>query len=329
MFRYVLGAAALAVGLGSASPAKAGMTLTAAGISEGFTLSTFADGFPSGGGVGPVGITYTNTGGVMVSEYNQGRVAVFAADVDGQHYSGATLSSSFYGGNDPAGLARTSNGNIYMARQQAGTLVQVDQNGNFLATIASGLGSATGIATNPNNDHLFVSNVGGGSTIYDIDPTTGNKVVFKSVAADGLTATNDTLFAEVGGHILGFRISDGAQVFDSGFINGADGAAAGTGTLAGKVYVNTNFGQVVEVNVATNTQTVIATGGSRGDLVSVDPSNGTLLLTQTDSVLRLQGPAGGGFGSGSATPEPASVTLLALGAVGMLGYRLRRRHASA
>jgi hypothetical protein len=32
---------------------------------------------------------------------------------------------------------------------------------------------------------------------------------------------------------------------------------------------------------------VIATGGSRGDFVTVDPNDGTLLLTQTDRILRL------------------------------------------
>ena len=57
--------------------------------------------------------------------------------------------------------------------------------------------------------------------------------------------------------------------------------------MAGDLFVNTNGGTVVEANLATAAQTVIASGGSRGDWVTVDPSNGTLLLTQTDRIMRL------------------------------------------
>jgi hypothetical protein len=44
------------------------------------------------------------------------------------------------------------------------------------------------------------------------------------------------------------------------------------------------------VDLATGAQTLLASGGSRGDLVAVDPSDATLLLTQTDRILRLHGP---------------------------------------
>lgn len=60
-----------------------------------------------------------------------------------------------------------------------------------------------------------------------------------------------------------------------------EGIALGTCTLAGKAYVNTNGGTVVEVDLTTSALTVIPTGGSRGDFVTVDPNN-SLLLTQTD-----------------------------------------------
>ena len=48
----VLGLAALS------SPAHADLTLTAAGVAAGFTLSTFADGFPNASGIGPLGIAF-------------------------------------------------------------------------------------------------------------------------------------------------------------------------------------------------------------------------------------------------------------------------------
>src|SRR5579884_1515912 len=152
--RVLYGVAGLAVLLAATGTARAGMTLTAAGTSAGFTLSTFADGFPSSGAVGPVGITFLTNGAVMVSSYAAGRNAVFATDTDGQHYSGAAISTSSYF--TPSGLTNDG-GTIYQALQSPGTVIQVDNNGNFVQTIATGMSSATGIVRNPTNSHLFVS----------------------------------------------------------------------------------------------------------------------------------------------------------------------------
>jgi len=53
--------------------------------------------------------------------------------------------------------------------------------------------------------------------------------------------------------------------------------------------VNTNSGTLIEINQTTMAQTVLAIGGSRGDFVTVDPTNDTLLITQTDRIIRLSG----------------------------------------
>jgi len=59
--------------------------------------------------------------------------------------------------------------------------------------------------------------------------------------------------------------------------------------MAGKIYANENNGNVIEIDLLTKSQTIIATGGSRGDFVAVDP-NGSLLLTQTDRICGLRRP---------------------------------------
>jgi hypothetical protein len=190
--RSLAAAAVLAVLLGASGTARAGMMVTPAGLAQGFVLTTFADGFPNGSSfgnpVGPVGIAVLGSGQVMVSSYTAGSNAVFATDTDGQHYSGAALSSSSFFA--PSGLA-ISGGNIYQALQGPGTVVQVDSHGNFIQTIATGISFATGLVTNPTNGHLIVSDVIF-STVYDINPVTNAKSVFLSgVNFDGLAFSRD------------------------------------------------------------------------------------------------------------------------------------------
>ena len=317
-FKSVISAAALAVSLGvAAGSANASMVLTAAGTAENFTLSTFASGFPTTGFCcGPLGIAFPNSGGVLVTDY-PGNVRLFATDADGQLASSAPV-GQFYGNSNAVGLAKAG-GNIYMTQQGNQDLVRISDTGTFISTVATGLGFATGIAANPTNGHLYVSNVGG--TIWDINPGVSVTALITGINADGLSTDGTTLYGAANGHILGYNIATHAQVFDSGNVGDVDGTALGTGVLAGKIYGNTNSGNVIEVDLASLAVTTIASGGSRGDFVTVDP-NGSLLLTQTDSIVRLTPPSGGGFVG--QTPEPASIALLGLGLAG-LGFTRRRK----
>jgi hypothetical protein len=313
----LVGLTALALLAPSAREARADLTLTQAGQDRGLTLSTFATGFPSSSGVGPLGIEFPASGGVLVSDY-PGNVRLFATDTDGQMASNAHIGQN-YGLSQAVGLAQ-SGGNIYMTQQGMGRLVQINDNGTFNQVIVGGMTFATGLLTNPNNGHLFVSTAGT-NQVWDVNPVAMTKTLFVNANLDGLTTNGTILYGANGstGHLLGYRISDGALVFDSGFIpGGIDGSALGAGPLFGNIYVNTNSGTVVEVNLTTGQQTLIATGGSRGDFVTVDPYNNTLLLTQTDRVLRLNGT----FGT---APEPSTLVLGSLGALGLLGYCGRRR----
>src|SRR5262245_18875809 len=106
--------------LAAATTANAAMTLTAAGTLAGFSLTTYADGFPATGsavpfgGVGPVGIGFSG-GKVIVSSYAVGRNVVFADMADGKHYgSDGVLSTTSYP--SPAGIA-SLDGHIYQALQ--------------------------------------------------------------------------------------------------------------------------------------------------------------------------------------------------------------------
>jgi DNA-binding beta-propeller fold protein YncE len=313
--------------------ARADMTLTAAGVAEGFTISTFVSGFPN---FGPQGIAFPTSGGVMVTDVGTGTVSVFA-DTDGQVY-GAGVPGQTYGSANATGLA-TSGGQMYMTQQSLGRLVTLNNNGTFAGVAASGLASATGIATNPVTGALYISNAPAGGTIYKYDPVTKvatpfiTNSTYPGLNADGLAVSADgtKLYAANwggNGHVLVFNALTGAFIADLGFVAGTpDGIAIGqSGSIAGDLFVNTNGGTVVEINTTTLVQTIIAAGGSRGDFVSVDP-NGTLLLTQTNDILRLT-PLEGSF----AVPGPvlgAGLPGLILAAGGLLGWRRRKRKAEA
>ena len=83
--------------------ANGAIALTSAGTAAGFSLSTFATGFPNSGNIGPIGIGFIPGGQVIVSSYAAGVNAVFATDTDNQLYTSAALSTSTF--NHPSGIA--------------------------------------------------------------------------------------------------------------------------------------------------------------------------------------------------------------------------------
>ena len=293
--------------------------LTAAGTTAGFTLSKFADNFPVGNGVGPLGIAFVGGGQVMVSDY-PGNVRIFPTDTDGQHANTIPVVQN-YGFSNAVGLAKLGNF-VYMTQQGAGNVVRLNLNGTFNSPVVGGIPFATGIFAT--NGKLYVSDCCSGTGIYAVDPVANTKVVFKTGSFDGISSDGTILYAEIGGHIRGYRLSDGVEVFDSGFINGADGTELGAGTLDGKIFVNTNFGELWEVDLANpSDKTLLVTGGTRGDFVTADP-NGTLLFTQTADIWRLAPAAGGCIGTAcNNVPEPGSMLLMLLGLFGFAGMRGR------
>jgi hypothetical protein len=221
---------------------------------------------------------------------------------------------------------------VYMTEQSNGKVVTVNPTPGVTggpSSVLTSIGNATGIVTDPANGHLFVSTYNGNG-IYDVNPSNGVTTLFTSAYFDGISTDGTTLFgADPGnGHIYGYNIANPAMVTDYGFINFGvpDGTALGTGSLSGNLFVNTNSGDVVELNLSTHLQTEIATGGGRGDFVAVDP-NGTLLLSEQTTVYRLTAPNGGGFGSSAPLPPVALVGIVLLGLLGVL--RLRHRPIGA
>jgi hypothetical protein len=298
-----------------AVPAHASMVLTAEGTAQGFTLTTFADSFPTTSTCcGPLGIAFPTSGGVLVSDY-PGDTRLFTTDTDNQHATNFAVAQNFATSNGD-GLTSLG-GKIYMAEQGAGKVVRLNNDGTFNSDIAS-ISGATAILGDPANGLLYVSAPSAGG-VFSVNPATHAVNFLIAGAPDGLSLdeAHQILYVELGGQIIGYSIPSASIVFSSNAIaGGADGTALGSGSMGGNIFVNTNGGTLVEINLSTKAQTVIASGGSRGDFVTPDP-NGTLLLTQTDSILRLSAPSGGGFGSGGSVPEPGTIGMMLSGLIGI------------
>ena len=313
----------------SGLPAQAALTLTAAGTSLGFNLSLFADQFPNTGYCcGPLGIGMNNLGQVVIQDYNgASSVNAVFADVDGQHFSNQISSTPYVSNSYGAALAN-SGGQLYATNQDSGGVVnKLNPNGSIAAPLTGPGAGGHGLWTNPITGHLVASV--SGNLINDINQLTGSfTTIVSGYDVDGVSVSQDgtVIYGATGGRVLGWNYA-GAVVYDSGFLGSPDGTGViqGSNLLSGDIIANSNDGTVWLLNPTTHVNTIIANNGSRGDYVGVDNTNGSLFLSQTDSVYRLT--CGVDCAFTNAVPEPETYALMLAG-LGVLGLVSRRRKAS-
>lgn len=314
-----------------ATPAHAQLTLTSAGTTNGFNLSLFAAMPSYCCGYGAWGSAVLSNGNVVVNGYNAPGDGTFMnyifADVDGQSYL-TPLAKNLWNDGGYASALATLNSVTYGTHYSDNTVRIVNLNGSEGAIVAN-VGRGGLSADQARGTLLAATNLG----LVEIDPTNPNpatnfRVVGGSGGIDGVTVSPDgsIAYVEDGGHIFGLRISDGFQLYDSGFLGTPDGVGVITsGALTGKLIVNFNDGTLHMLDPTAMTNTVIANGGSRGDYVGFDP-NGTLFVSQSDRLLRLSLSNGTIGGGGNGVPEPATWAMMIVG-MGGIGCLLRRRRA--
>jgi hypothetical protein len=326
---------AMAASLLISSSAQAALTLTAAAIADGFSLTRFY--FDPGVTYGQLGMTNTANGQIIGAGYARNQLALFN-NVDGQTPASALLTVAFPG--TPTSIA-TVGTNTYVNRLGGSALNSgyYSVNQTTLASTALNLdlnfAAGYGLWANPLDGHLLATGISSG--IYDIDPVTGhvrtvtNDGTFfdgVSVSPDGLVVYGAALNA---GSIRGFDIATGAPVLNVGLGGrGPDGTGVISGSaFNGQIVVDNNDGTLGLIDPLTSTLRIIATGGTRGDLVGPDRSTGSLLLSQSEGVFRLSiaGGAIGGGPVGGAIPEPTTWALMILG-FGAVGATLRRRRVA-
>lgn len=292
----------------------------------GYTVSTFAGGFPMNGStcIGADGLTFDTGGNLLVGDPTTGFIFRFGPSggtADGSMQVNQTAISGRL-----TGLAMTRDGRLYGALYRdcdifgCGSIVELDpQTGTILRTVA-GAADSPALAIDPISGDLFFTEAQQFQTsalARISNPSSATPTVtqyeFNNTGlpgrADGLTFASDgTLYVKsdiytdiVTNYAAIFKVDGTNSPTPGAFtqltpafwapISTADGIALQPNPASPSnpfLYVARNNGIITKLDTTTSppTPTDIYTGGSRGDLVVVGP-DACLYADMSDRVLKL------------------------------------------
>ena len=252
---------------------------------------TGATPFVTGSWCSPTGIAFDNTHSYVVNfcPSTLYRFPVTGGDISSPEASNANGLTH--------GLA-ISNGHYYglVSSQGVCSFDPSTLNRTLLATIPL----PQDLAVDPLTGDLYVSSFGSG--IFRVqNPDGGSPIVTHFVSSgtfDGIVMTADGSRIYVAAysiqHVIGYDRSANVVLDVNLSPHGPDGLAVATGNtmisnidVSNNVFVNSNDGTVERIDVNNgNAVTVVASGGSRGDLAKAGP-DGCFYVTQSDHAEKL------------------------------------------
>jgi hypothetical protein len=302
-----------------------GSPATAAGVpATGYLTTDFVTNLPFSSsvgpiGVGPIGVAFDATGRLLIADIvTQGFYAVGPAGTS----SPSPLSVGSAGG----GLAFGKTGQLYAVQRDPTTgvsaVVQLDPaTGAVVRTLISNNSDTVGLAADPISGDLFFSqpNIATANIVRIKNPAAANPVTETYASpgtTDGIVFGSDGTMYTVsdsgsGRCVKRTTATSGPQpplvttvvCQPAGPSEGWDGiAVAADSSSAPTLFVNSNNGSIRRITQSTTPATMafVATGGTRGDFVTVGP-DGCLYATQTSSIEKVSN------ADGSCTLVPTSV----------------------
>ncbi len=285
----------------------------------GFAVTTVATGFPARDSIGPTGLAFDSSNTLYVVDYTSSSlytINLFGAT--GGSASIVTQVNTTPIPGVPVGLAFGKDGHLYATLHSTDTVVELNPStGAIVQTIATGIPTPTGIATDPLSGDLFVSEQCMSCTpaivrISNFARGAGTVTAYaSSLNADGLTFGPDgTLYAADQSNntlvkIAGTDQAHPGMVTSLGVsVPSIDGiaVAAGPGPRQPSfLLANRNDGSITKIDLGTSppTLTDIVTGGTRGDFTAVGP-DGCFYATQSTSIVKVTN------ADGSCTTAPTS-----------------------
>jgi len=278
----------------------------ASSTAPGFAVTTVATGFPARDSIGPTGLAFDSSNTLYVVDYTSSSlytINLFGAT--GGSASIVTQVNTVPIPGVPVGLAFGKDGRLYATLHSADTVVELNPStGAIVRTVATGIPTPTGIATDPLSGDLFVSEQCTGCTpaivrISNVAQEAGTVTVYaSSLNADGLTFGPDgTLYAADQSNntlvkIAGTDQAKPGMVTSLGVsVPSIDGIAVAAGPdprLPPFLLANRNDGSITKIDLSTSppTLTDIVTGGTRGDFTAAGP-DGCFYATQSTSIVKV------------------------------------------
>lgn len=201
----------------------------------------------------------------------------------------------------------------------ATTLYGVDINGFMFGSIdtttgafspigATGLiDNTTGLSVDPTTETFYLTTYGTSNALYTVNPATGVATFVTGINTTGIMID---IAIDRNGQMYGHNISDDSLYL----IDKTTGAT----TLLGATGMAANFAQGMDFDYETDTlYGTVYTGGGTGAFVSFDLTTGAANTIVSTTAWNLEGE----MAVASAIPEPATVCLLALGALALIRRR--------